>query len=225
MKVRCVNIRFFLLISAFLLISHSIHSTSYADITPVSDRTSQVRDAIVAAVPNIDTAADVTETHLATITSLNLRAKSISALKSGDFSGLTGLTDLNLYGNQLSNLPNGIFEGLTALTTLRLGGNTVDPMPITVSLEKVGDNQFKAVAPIGAPFDIVYTHQCHEWQYQPITHNVAITICQRQHREQRRHSVSHSRHHSSSHREHQDIAKSTCEPLRIYPLKIQCAAS
>ena len=132
-----------------------MHSTSYADITPVSDRTSQVRDAIVAAVPNIDTAADVTETHLATITSLNLRAKSISALKSGDFSGLTGLTDLNLYGNQLSNLPNGIFEGLTALTTLRLGGNTVDPMPITVSLEKLGDNQFKAAAPIGAPFDIV----------------------------------------------------------------------
>ena len=132
-----------------------MHSTSYADITPVSDRTSQVRDAIVAAVPNIDTAADVTETHLATITSLNLRAKSISALKSGDFSGLTGLTDLNLYGNQLSNLPNGIFEGLTALTTLRLGGNTVDPMPITVSLKKLGDNQFKAVAPTGAPFDIV----------------------------------------------------------------------
>ena len=118
-------------------------------------RTSQVRDAIVAAVPNIDTAADVTETHLATITSLNLRAKSISALKSGDFSGLTGLTDLNLYGNQLSNLPNGIFEGLTALTTLRLGGNTVDPMPITVSLKKLGDNQFKAAAPTGAPFDIV----------------------------------------------------------------------
>ena len=132
-----------------------MHSTSYADITPVSDRTSQVRDAIVAAVPNIDTAADVTETHLATITSLNLRAKSISALKSGDFSGLTGLTDLNLYGNQLSNLPNGIFEGLTALTTLRLGGNTVDPMPITVSLKKLGDNQFKAAAPTGAPFDIV----------------------------------------------------------------------
>ncbi len=155
MKARCVNIRFFLLISVFLLISHSMHSTSYADITPVSERTSQVRDAIVAAVPNIDAAADVTETHLATIISLNLRAKSISALKSGDFSGLTGLTDLNLYGNQLSSLPNGIFEGLTALTTLRLGGNTVDPMPISVLLQKVADGQFKAVAPIGAPFAIV----------------------------------------------------------------------
>ena len=152
---RCVNIKFFLLISAFLLISHSMHSTSYADITPVSDRTSQVRDAIVAAVPGIDAAADVTETHLTTITRLNLRAKSITALKSGDFSGLTGLTDLNLYGNQLSSLPNGVFEGLTALTTLRLGGNTVDPLPISVSLEKTDGGQFKAVAPIGAPYDIV----------------------------------------------------------------------
>ena len=150
----CVNIRFFLLISAFLLISHSMHSTSYAEITPVSDRTSQVRDAIITAA-GVNTAADVTDAHLATIISLNLRAKSISALKSGDFSGMTGVTSLNLYGNELSSLPNGIFEGLTVLTTLRLGGNTVDPLPISVSLEKTDDRQLKAVAPIGAPFDIV----------------------------------------------------------------------
>ena len=29
------------------------------------------------------------------------------------------------------------------------------PLPLTVSLEKVGNDQFKAVAPSGAPFDIV----------------------------------------------------------------------
>ena len=127
----------------------------FAEVTPVSDRTSQVRDAIVSAVPNVNAASDVTETHLAAITRLNLRSKGITALKSGDFSGLSGLTDLNLYGNQLSSLPNGIFEGLTALTTLRLGGNTTNPMLLTVSLEKVGDNHFKAVASIGAPFAIV----------------------------------------------------------------------
>ena len=127
----------------------------FAEVTPVSERTSQVRDAIVSAVPNVNAANDVTETHLAAITRLNLRSKGITALKSGDFSGLSGLTDLNLYGNQLSSLPNGIFEGLTALTTLRLGGNTTNPMLLTVSLEKVGDNQFKAVASIGAPFAIV----------------------------------------------------------------------
>ena len=132
-----------------------IHITSYADITPVSDRTAEVRDVIVLSVPNVDNAADVTETHLAAITYLSLRDAGITTLQSGDFSGLTGMTQLNLYGNQLSSLPDGIFEGLTALTTLRLGGNTVDPMPITVSLEKVAEGEVKAVAPTGAPFEIV----------------------------------------------------------------------
>ncbi len=132
---------------------------SFADVTAVSERTSEVRDAIVAAVPGVDTAGDVTEAHLAAITSLNLRGKGITALKSGDFSGLTGLTNLSLYNNELSSLPDGIFEGLTALTTLRLGSNTVDPMVISVLLEKVGGSesggQFKAVVPTGAPFAIV----------------------------------------------------------------------
>ena len=133
----------------------SVHLTVFAEVTPVSERTQQVQNAIVAALPSVTNASDVTETHLASITSLNLRNKDITALKSGDFSGLTGLTNLNLYGNMLGSLPDGIFEGLTALTTLRLGGNTTNPMLLTVSLEKVGDNQFKAVASIGAPFAIV----------------------------------------------------------------------
>ncbi len=154
LKTQFINQKHVVSILVILLIAFA-HLTSYAAVTPVTDRTPQVRDAIVAAVPGINTASDVTETHLAAITALDLRAAGISALKTGDFSGLTGLTNLNLYGNDLSSLPDGIFEGLTALTTLRLGGNTVDPMPITVSLEKVGDNQFKTVAPTGAPFDIV----------------------------------------------------------------------
>ena len=129
--------------------------TSYANITPVNERTAEVRDAIVDALSDVDSAADVTETHLSTITALNLRAKSITALQSGDFSGLTALTNLNLYNNQLSSLPDSIFKGLTALTTLRLGSNTVDPLPNPVLLEKDGDGQFKAVVPAGAPFDIV----------------------------------------------------------------------
>ena len=133
----------------------SIQVTSYADITPVSDRTAEVRDAIVAAIPDVNSADDVTETHLAAITSLNLRSTGIAELESGDFSGMTGLTSLNLYNNELSSLPDGIFEGLTALTSLRLGGNTVDPLPITITLEKSEDGQFKAIVPTGAPFDIV----------------------------------------------------------------------
>ena len=141
-----------ILLSLFAILS--IQVTSYADITPVSDRTAEVRDAIVTAA-GVNTADEVTETHLAAITSLNLRDSDISELKSGDFSGMTGLTSLNLYNNQLSILPDGIFEGLTALTSLRLGGNTVDPLPITITLEKSEDGQFKAIVPTGAPFDIV----------------------------------------------------------------------
>ena len=122
---------------------------------PVSQRTPQVRDAIVAAVPGVTSAGAVTDAHLAAITSLNLRGAGISALKTGDFSGLTGLTSLNLYNNMLSSLPNGIFAGLTALTSLRLGGNLIDPLPLMVSLQQVDANQFQAVIPTGAPFNVV----------------------------------------------------------------------
>ena len=122
---------------------------------PVADRTPQVRDAIVAAIPGVTDAAQVTAAQLATITNLNLRDKSISLLKTGDFFGLTALTNLNLFSNQLSSLPSGIFDGLTALTTLRLGGNAVDPLPLIVSPQSVGEGEFKAVITTGAPFNIV----------------------------------------------------------------------
>ena len=83
----------------------------------VSDRTPEVRDAIVAAVTGVTDAGNVTDAHLAAITSLSLRAAGITELKSGDFSGMTELTNLNLYGNMLSTLPIGIFEGLTSMTS------------------------------------------------------------------------------------------------------------
>ena len=38
---------------------------------------------------------------------------------------------------------------------MRLVGNAVDPVPLTVSVEKVADGQFKVVVPTGAPFEIV----------------------------------------------------------------------
>ena len=89
-------------------------------ITPVSERTPQVRDAIVAAVPGINSTNDVTEAHLGAITALYLNDRNITTLKVGDFDGLTGLDELRLYNNQLTTLPEDIFDGLTALTTLRL---------------------------------------------------------------------------------------------------------
>ncbi len=142
-------------INVILLFVLCLHFMSYAEVTPVEERTPAVRDAIVKAIEGVDAAADVTDAHLASITALNLRNKDISELKAGDFSGLTGLVDLNLFGNKLSELPSGIFEGLTSLTTIRLGRNSVNPMPFTVSLERVASGQFKAVAPAGALYDIV----------------------------------------------------------------------
>lgn len=122
---------------------------------PLADRTSEVRDAIVNAVPNVSNAADVTKAHVAAITNLNLRNAGITALTDGDFSGMTSLTSLNLHGNHLSSLPPRIFEGLTSLRTVRLGGNAVNPLPFIVTLESVGLGQFRAVAPAGALFNIV----------------------------------------------------------------------
>ena len=136
-----------------LLMFFGTHLLGSADVTPVSGRTPQVRDAIVATVPGINAAADITEAHLAAITTLNIRSKNIATLKADDFDGLTALSNLNLYGNHLRRLPDGLFEGLTALTTLRLGGNAMDPLPMPVTLKKVAEGQFKAVAPIGATFD------------------------------------------------------------------------
>ena len=129
-------------------------TTIVSTVLSVSDRTTAVRDAIVAAA-GVSAADDVTDTHLAAITTLNLRNKGISELKTGDFEGLSGLSSLNLYGNSLNSLPAGIFSGLTSLTSLRLGGNLVDPMPLMVSLQQVTGNQYKARISEGAPFDVV----------------------------------------------------------------------
>ena len=52
----------------------------------------------------------------------------------------------------MTTLPDGLFEGLSALRFLEVQDNSVNPMVLTVSLEKVGDNEFKATAPAGAPF-------------------------------------------------------------------------
>ena len=106
---------------------HDAAAQQVPTMTPVSDRTPQVRDAIVAAagVP----ANVVTEAHLAAITSLNLSLKKITRLKVGDFDGLNNLTVLYLPNNELSTLPSGIFDNLTQLTRLLLGNNKLSTLP------------------------------------------------------------------------------------------------
>ena len=107
-------------------ITVTINVSDVAD-TPVvstlnllSDRTPEVRAAIVEAVPDVNSAADVTEAHLAAITYLDLSYKEITALKAGDFDGLSSLGSLGLSNNPLTDLPEGVFSGLSSLKTLSL---------------------------------------------------------------------------------------------------------
>ena len=98
-------------------------------VSPIINRTPQVRDAIVAALPDVNSANDVTEAHLPTIKFLNLRNKGLSTLKTGDFDGLTALSQLQLHENQLRTLPADIFSELTSLRTLYLSRNQLTNLP------------------------------------------------------------------------------------------------
>ena len=94
---------------------------------------------------------------LPSLTTLELGSNFLSSLPGGVFQGLTNLTTLGLSRNRLSSLPDGVFQGLTNLTALRLGSQGVfsdTDMSVPIRLEKVGDDQIKAVAPTGAPFGI-----------------------------------------------------------------------
>ena len=101
---------------------------------PLSERTAQVRDAIVSAA-GVNSAADVTVAHLAAITSLNFGSSSsnagITSLKSGDFSGLSSLRALELFNNPLTTLPEDVFDGLSSLVSLGLSGGvyTITTLP------------------------------------------------------------------------------------------------
>ena len=88
---------------------------------------------------------------LSSLEQLHLNVNSLTSLPAGLLSGRSALRQLNLRGNRLTALPNGFFAGLTNLSSVDLQENATNPMPIPVSLEKVGADRFKAVAPTGAP--------------------------------------------------------------------------
>ena len=99
----------------------------------VCDRTQAVRDAILATSQVNSTDCMVVDPNeLAQITSLDLSNKSISALASGDFAGLTGLTTLNLSLNSLTALPEDLFDGLTSLRELNLSRNSLTALTADV---------------------------------------------------------------------------------------------
>ena len=95
-------------------------------------RTKQVRDAIMAAVSDIRACTEVTETNLSQIMELDLKAKNISSLKSGDFSKMTALRRIHLDNNQLESLPPNVFSGLSNLKFLALSDNRLEGLPVDV---------------------------------------------------------------------------------------------
>ncbi|RKU22912.1 hypothetical protein C6500_02855 [Candidatus Poribacteria bacterium] len=131
MKTQIVNLKIVVSIAIVMLLIYGIQTTSYGQqpFTPVNDRTPQIRDAIVALVPGVDSANDVTAAHLSLIKNLNLSEQNITTLKSGDFDGLSSLDSLALYKNELSSLPADLFFGLSSLSRLDLGSNDLSSLP------------------------------------------------------------------------------------------------
>ena len=135
MKTPNMNRKIAVSIITIMVLIYGVQGTNYAqaqnnapELTPVSDRTQQVQDTIVALVPGVDAANDVTAAHLALITNLNLSDQSITVLKAGDFDGLSALRSLSLAKNTLSSLPADIFSGLSSMSSLDLGSNELSSL-------------------------------------------------------------------------------------------------
>ena len=135
MKLQSKNKRNILPIFLTTFMVFGILMSGYADITPVQDRTPQIRDAIVAAVPGVNSANDVTTAHLAAIATLEASKKSISALKAGDFDGLTALTVLNLSHNTITDIS--VLGSLTTLIELNLSHNAITDISVLKNLTKL----------------------------------------------------------------------------------------
>ena len=93
---------------------------------------------------------------LTSLWNISLRDNDLSSLPATVFSGLTSLINIDLLNNDLTSLPDGLFSGLTGLEILVLGANpnSGDELPLTVTLEKVGEDRVRAKVPTGAPFAV-----------------------------------------------------------------------
>ncbi len=96
----------------------------------ICGRTTAVSNAIVSAVNGVSDCALLTDAHLQAITgTLDLSNQSLSALRPGDFSGLSSLETLWLYDNRLSSLPDTGFASLSNLRFLSLYRNRLTRLP------------------------------------------------------------------------------------------------
>ncbi len=94
---------------------------------------------------------------LTNLREIHLTDNDLRSLPPRLFSGLTALRSIHLGANKLSALPDGLFSGLTLLTFVSLDRNTVDPLPLTVTLDKVGTDQVRAKVRAGAPGAVDFT--------------------------------------------------------------------
>ena len=95
----------------------------------ICGRTPEVQDAILARLSSVSDCADVTDTHLASITYLDVGSKDVDSLKEGDFAGLSALRELWLTDNNLTTLPEMLFDGLSSLEELFLQRNEITAFP------------------------------------------------------------------------------------------------
>jgi hypothetical protein len=100
----------------------------------ICDRTPQVAANIVEyldrfgprlGVTRVSDCGEVTGAHLAAVLALDLthRRPPLTALKRGDFAGLTSMEGLYLHSNALTSLPDGVFAELSSLENLALYNN------------------------------------------------------------------------------------------------------
>ncbi len=122
----------------------------------VCDRTPKVREALTPS--RFSGCAAATEAYLSSRRRLDLSSTQITAVKRGDFSGLTGLQELRLNGNFLRFLPEGMFSGLTGLQALHLGANPDSPFSVPLRIELAGGPQSPLVAPHPLPVRLTLRH-------------------------------------------------------------------
>ena len=109
--------------------AHMVDGSTPALTGGVCERTPQVRDALVALAQGrnlpVTNCMQVTADHLARFNNLALDDQGITALKAGDFEGLSTLGFLSIGYNALTALPAGIFDGAESLHSLYLNHNAL----------------------------------------------------------------------------------------------------
>ena len=123
-------------LTTMLLAVAMLPALGHAQTVNICDRTPQVRDAITETLGTHGRSQDcalASSYILGGMGHLFLHSKGITALKAGDFAGLTSLNALNLEDNRLATLPEDLFAGRGARP---LKNQAVASPAITQSPEK-----------------------------------------------------------------------------------------